>query len=106
MTKYYLVVYNGNYADEFDVYFHTVLSKEELEKAKKLIAEANWTYQEFSFGTNEEIDTSTPELLECLDEARELTQEQYNVLKELGLTNIRFGDCLDWFKILRRAEKE
>ena len=33
--KHYLVIYDGNYADEFDVYFHTVMTEKELKKATK-----------------------------------------------------------------------
>lgn len=98
--KYYLITYNGNWADEFDVYFHNVLSEEELCQAKQLVE--NWVneWEEFGFGTNEDIEISKEELLEILGEATLLTDEQYKVLSELGLTDIKFGDCLDFNRII------
>jgi len=101
--KYYLVAYNGNYADEFDVYFHQVMSEDDLELAKNIIDKTNWDYEEFYFGTNEGIDVDKYDLIECLDGARELTDEQYKVLQDLGLCNIGFGDGLNWDDIIERA---
>ena len=101
--KHYLVVYDGNYADEFNVYFHQVMSEDELESAKNIIDKTNWDYEEFYFGTNEWIDINTYDLIECLNGARELTDEQYKVLQDLGLCNMGFGDGLNWDGIIERA---
>ena len=104
--KYYLVVYNGNYADEFDVYFHQVMSEEELTKARNLISKTDWQDVEFYFGTNEEISVYTKELMEYLEDPTEITEEEYNVLKKLGLLKIGFGDGLNWDSIIECAEEE
>lgn len=101
--KYYLVAYDGNYADEFDVYFHEVMSEVELEEAKNIIGKTNWDYEEFYFGTNEWIDVNKYDLIECLNKARELTDEQYKVLQDLGLCNMGFGDGLNWNNIIECA---
>ena len=93
--KYYLVQYYGNYADEFDVYFHNVISEDELNEAKKAVNNWEDEYKVFGFGSNEDIEICQEELIETLDGATLLTDEQYKVLKELGLTRIKFGDCLD-----------
>lgn len=93
--KYYLVQYYGNYADEFDVYFHNVLSEDQLNKAKEIVNGWEDEYGVFGFGTNEDVEICKEELIEMLDEATPLTDEQYKVLNELGLTRIKFGDCLD-----------
>lgn len=93
--KYYLVQYYGNYADEFDVYFHNVLSEDELNKAKEIVNGWEDEYGVFGFGTNEDVEICKEELIEMLDEAILLTDEQYKALNELGLTHIKFGDCLD-----------
>ena len=102
--KYYLVQYDGNYADEFDVYFHMIMSETQLKKAKDFVSKTNWgDYDEggeFYFGTNESIFVSTEELLEQLEEATELTQEQLKVISELKLDHISFGDGLNWDSII------
>lgn len=103
--KYYLVQYDGNYADEFDVYFHMVMSEDELAQVKKAIGKTNWKEEEFYFGTNEYIQVSTEGLLDCLNEAKEITEEEYKVLDKLGLTNIGFGDGLNWSWILEYIEE-
>lgn len=99
--KHYLVAYDGNYADEFDVYFHTVMTEEELKQAKEDLN--TWKYneeREFYFGTNEEIYVIKEELLEFLDCAREITDEENEVLTRLGVDHISFGDRLNWNSIL------
>lgn len=96
MNKYYLVVYNGNYADEFSVYFHTVMSEEQLKEVKDLISKTHWVDEEFYFGTNESISVSTEELMKYLKHPKEITEEEYNVLNKLGLLKISFGDGLNW----------
>ena len=93
--KYYLVQYYGNYADEFDVYFHNALSEDQLNKAKEIVNGWEDEYGVFGFGTNEDVKICKEELIEILDGATLLTDEQYKVLDELGLTRIKFGDCLD-----------
>lgn len=101
--KYYLVAYDGNYADEFDVYFHAVMSEEEWKDAKRIIGKTEWIQREFWFGTNENIDVNTAELMECLNNSKELTEEQFKVLQELELTHISFGDGLNWDHIIDEA---
>lgn len=99
--KYYLVAYDGNYADEFDVYFHTVMTEEELKQAKEDVS--TWEdneEREFYFGTNEEIYVIKEEVLECLNYAREITEEEIEVLARLRIDHISFGDGLNWDRIL------
>ena len=99
--KHYLVIYDGNYADEFDVYFHTVMTEKELKKAKEDVN--TWKYneeREFGFGTNEEIYVIKEELLECLDDSKEITDEENEVLTRLRVDHISFGDGLNWDRIL------
>ena len=98
--KKYLVQYNGNYADEFDVYFHSIMTEEQLEEAKGLIQKVDWDEEEFYFGTNEYIDVSSSELLRNLNKAKEITDEQFKVLEDLGISHISFGDSLNWNTIV------
>lgn len=103
MEKLYLVKYDGNYADEFDVYFHQVMTQGELDEAKNLITRVDWNEECFYFGTNEEIYVWSSELLEALNHAIEITPEQNKVLVDLGIADIGFGDGLNWNGILERA---
>lgn len=102
--KYYLVAYNGNYADEFDVYFHQVMTEDELKEAKNLISKTNWNCEEFYFGTNEWIDVNSSELLGALSKAKKITEDQYKVLSDLGLLSISFGDGLNWDTFIEYIE--
>jgi len=104
--KYYLVRYRGNWADEFDVYFHMVMSGEELNELKVTIASTDWEEEEFHFGTNEYLTFSTSELLQWLDESEPITKEQFKVLEELDLLSVSFGDGLNWDSILERANEQ
>ena len=104
--KYYLVRYNGNWADEFDVYFHQVMSEDELKEAEDTIAATDWDREEFYFGTNEAIDFSTYELINFLNRAEEITEEQFKVLEELDLLSVSFGDGLNWDSILEYANEQ
>lgn len=104
--KYYLVRYNGNWADEFDVYFHQVMSEDELKEAEDTITATDWDREEFYFGTNEAIDFSTYELINFLNRAEEITEEQFKVLEELDLLSVSFGDGLNWDSILEYANEQ
>ena len=101
--KKYLVQYNGNYADEFDVYFHSVMTEEQLEEAKGLIQKIGWNEEKFYFGTNEYIDVSSSELLRNLNKAKEITDEQFRILEDLDISHISFGDGLNWNDIIECA---
>lgn len=103
--KHYIVTYDGNWADEFDVYFHTVMDENELTKSKELVKEWEQDWYEFGFGTNEDLEVSKEEILECLENARELTEDEYEVLSRLGLLNIGFGDRLNFDRIIGYDEE-
>ena len=98
--NYYLVRYEGNWSDEFDVYFHTVMDENELTKSKKLVKEWKQDWYEFGFGTNEDLEISKEEILDCLENARELTEDEYEVLFQLDLKYIGFGDRLNFDRII------
>lgn len=102
-TKYYIAKYNGNYADEFNVYFHMVMTEEDLLNIKDAVSKTNWEDKEFYFGTNEYITLSTEEIMEYLSNAIEITEEQFNVLFDLNLHCINFGDFLNFDYIYNEA---
>ena len=56
--------------------------------------------REFYFGSNEEIYVIKEEVLECLNYAKEITDEENKVLTRLGIDYISFGDGLNWNRIL------
>lgn len=104
--KYYLVRYNGNWADEFDVYFHQVMSEDELKEMLDTLTAVDWEREEFYFGTNEAVDFSTYELLKWIDAAEPITEEQFKILEELDLLSVSFGDGLNWDSILEYANEQ
>ena len=102
-TKYYIIKYNGNYADEFNVYFHMVMTEEDLLDIKDAVSKTNWEDKEFYFGTNEYITLSTEEIMKYLSNAIEITKEQFKVLLDLNLHCINFGDSLNFDYIYNEA---
>ena len=98
--NYYLVTYDGNYADEFDLYFHTVMDESELDKAKEKVKDWEFEWKECYFGTNEYIEVSGEIIIDCLNNARLLTDNEFKVLSNLGLTDIGFGDRLNFDRII------
>lgn len=104
--KHYLVTYGGNYADEFDVYFHIVMDENELAKAKEKVEDWKYEWEEYYFGTNESIEVSREEIMECLNDARLLTDNEFEVLTNLNLTDIGFGDGLNFDNIIGYSYNE
>lgn len=104
--KHYLVKYEGNWADEFNIYFHQIMNEEELKEAKELVGTTDWEEEEFYFGTNEWMDFSSPELLDALNNAIELNDDQVKALTDLQIEYICFGDDLNWDTILNRVLDE
>lgn len=94
--KYYLIKYDGNYADEFDVYFHSVVDENTLLDIRRGIEDWEYEWNEYYFGTNESLEISRDDALEALDAAILLTDEQYKVLEDLELLRVSFGDGLNF----------
>ena len=94
--NHYLVTYDGNYADEFDVYFHTVVDENELAQAREKAKSWESEWREYYFGTNESIELNGEIIIDCLDNARLLTDNEFEVLTNLNLTDISFGDGLNF----------
>jgi hypothetical protein len=93
MSKWYLVKYDDNWADEMDLSSHTVIDGETFEKFKKAL-DTNPSFT-FYVGTNEEIEYGGKYGQDAEDAVsyEEITQEEYNTLKRLGLASSgRFAD--------------
>jgi hypothetical protein len=92
MSKWYLIKYEDNWADEMDISSHTVIDEETHKKfLKALLKNPSFT---MCVGTNEEIDYGThghrAEDAVCW---KEMTQEEYNVLIRLGIARLgRFAE--------------
>lgn len=79
MEKKYLVVLQINVADEGDVGLIQVLNESELNEVKSI---------DLGFGNIEEDSQPFDR-----SDAEEITEEEYKVLKKLGLTDLHFGYC-------------
>lgn len=113
MSKYFLVSYKEDYADEFYVYGMKVFTESEynsfvrnqryarhLEEKDELVR-GDWNEIELYFGTNEWLSFETVnEIIEALN-VREITEQEFNTLKNLGLNS--FGDqtIFDFFECIR-----
>lgn len=97
--RQFLIKTSTNWADEIDLEGFIVLDEKELEEATKEMADlaADDFEAEVSVGTNEEMDVEAAEVLEELNNAIELTPEEYENISRLIGT--RFGFSLyDVFK--------
>ena len=78
--RQFLIKTSTNWADEIDLEGFIVLDEKELEEATKEMADlaADDFEAEVSVGTNEEMDVEAAEVLEELNNAIELTPEEYD----------------------------
>lgn len=77
--KKYLVVLSYDVADEGDVGLVKVLTEKELDRAKSVSTGfGNIDGDNYSFDKSEAV---------------EITDEEFKVLKKLGLTDLQFGYC-------------
>lgn len=113
MSKYFLVSYEEDYADEFDVSGMKIFTKAEyiafknnqryarhLERNGE-IATGAWHEIELCFGTNEWLSFgSVDEIIRALD-VREITEQEYNTLKNLGLSSFGEQTVFGFFENIR-----
>ena len=115
--KQFLVKTSTNWADEIDLDGFIILDEKELEKATKEMTElaADDFEAEVSVGTNEEMDVEAEEVLEELNNAVELTPEEYENISRLIGTRYGFSlyyefkNCSDlnnYYEEIEEREKE
>lgn len=116
--RQFLVKTSTNWADEIDLEGFIILDEKELEEATKEMADlaAEDFEAEISIGTNEEMDVEASEVLEELNNAIELTPEEYENVSRLIGTKYGFSlydmfrDCSDledhYEEIEERKEEE
>ncbi len=100
--RQFLIKTSTNWADEIDLEGFIILDEKELEEATKKMADlaADNFEAEVSVGTNEEMDIEASEVLDELNNAIELTPEEYEHISRLIGT--RYGFSLyDAFKNCR-----
>lgn len=88
----YIITESFNWADEIDFDGFVILTKKDLLELKSevqsVIDSGDDEEIEISVGTNEDIDSSYEEILDILDSAEEISENDVKVLKKyLGLTN-------------------
>lgn len=97
--RQFLVKTSTNWADEIDLEGFIILDEEELEEATKEMADlaAEDFEAEVSIGTNEEMDVEASDVLDELNNAIELTPEEYEKVSRLIGTKYGFS-LYDLFK--------
>ncbi|MBR6612911.1 MAG: hypothetical protein IKK93_11930 [Campylobacter sp.] len=97
--RQFLVKTSTNWADEMDLDGFVILDEKELEEATKEMADlaAEDFDAEVSIGTNEEMDIEASEVLDELNNAIELTPEEYENISRLIGTKYGFS-LYDLFK--------
>lgn len=86
----YIITESFNWADEIDFDGFVILTKKDLldlkSRVQSLIDSGDDEEIEISVGTNEDIDSSYEEILEILDSAEKISDDNIKVLKKyLGL---------------------
>ena len=115
--KYYLIETEADYADEFYVRGMCVLTEKEFEelnntfskylererkrkekvKNKEVLVPLYYAEYEFYFGTNEFLSFESVEEIRDTYEIKEISEEQYKILKELNLLNFGETTLIDIF---------
>ena len=87
MTEYIMITENHNWADEFDIYGFTIMSKNEWNSIKEEINDLNLRDREFYFGTNEYLQWNTGKdfLRNCSE--KEISFEDYKSLIKIFTSN-------------------
>ena len=82
--KNYLIIWDEDWADEFNIFGYEMLFESELNELIKAIEsmpeEERKEEEEFYFGTNEYLYLSYDEILAKLLEASLLTDEEYSII--------------------------
>lgn len=115
--RQFLIKTSTNWADEIDLEGFIILDEKELEDATKGTAElaADGFEAEISVGTNEEMDVSADDVLTELNNAIELTPEEYENISRLIGTRYGFSlydafsncsDVDDYYEEIEERKKE
>ena len=89
--KYYLICGSCDWADEFDVHFYEIIDEKDYLFYTAIKHEFGEWISGYYFGTNEGWDDD----FDYLDwEPIELTEEQYNTIKDLPITGERIFERL------------
>lgn len=106
MSKQYLVKFEDNWADEFDVQGFQIMNQEELDSYFNAID--NYGYfmpgerEIFYFGTNQSLGWDSKEdFLSCLT-ITEISEEQANTIKELLSTNYGIFPDIEVFWTIKK----
>ena len=93
---------NLDWADEGDVFFCSVESEERLKKLKDLIdlyVELNLLPSsiEMYWGTNECFEFTPEDLKQFIDDAKDISAEEYAVLEKFDVSGFDIYDCIYYY---------
>jgi hypothetical protein len=84
--KFYLVKYEDNWADEFDIYGFEIFNQRQFDFLNVVINDIRKVGDfEYYFGTNEYIDYTSVQGVRNALEFKEISKEEFETLKKLGL---------------------
>lgn len=87
--KYYMLIWKSNWADEMDIEGYMILPEDKYKVFDDNAKKIEKIHRGFSIGigTNEDIDYRNPsELLEEI-KVKEITEDLYKMLKDIGMTS-------------------
>jgi len=82
-----LIKFEGNWADEMDIYGFTIMTVKQWEYKKNEIRHTPFPLEVY-FGTNESEDYETPEEYLRNFKVKEITKDEVKVLKKLFLSTL------------------
>jgi hypothetical protein len=97
MKRQYLVKFQADYADEFDVYGFTVMTENQYIQFRNDLEKVEWPSENY-FGTNEAIVFQSLKDYENAIEVIEIDEKEYQVLEKLfggGYMGVSFGSFID-----------
>jgi hypothetical protein len=90
MSKFYLLKYSDNWADEMDIDGHAVLTSEEYNEFNSKVDELEYLW--FSVGTNEDIEYESNESIKRAYSVSAILEDDVDVLDRLGIMFRGYAD--------------
>lgn len=98
-----LIIWNECWADEFNVFGFEIVDNEEIKKVVEWLRTGPILY-EFGFGSNQDLEFTTFELIHILENSKEIDEKEEDILKKLFKYNSN-GTCF-FDNIKERMEEE
>lgn len=91
---FYLVTFEADWADEFEVKGFSLMTEIECKKHKEVIKKLNYSF-ELSFGGNDGIEFKNGKDLNSCLTYKKITEDEYKLIKKMQIPSFFFPDLED-----------